>query len=119
MTLRFLLDEDLSDRVATGLEHRGVDAISIHTIRRGGFTDEEQLAFAVAEGRTLVTYNRGDFQDLDSQWRLEGREHAGILWCIERSLPRRDIGGHIRAIEIATQRYGSLANLCLPLSRPD
>ena len=94
MSLALLLDEDLSPRVAEGLRRRGVDAVSVHEIDRANrrVPDEQQLAFATAEGRVLVTYNRADYQALDAQWRLGGREHAGILWCGERSIPRRAIG---------------------------
>jgi len=79
--------------------------------------DVEQLTFASAEGRVLVTYNRADFQALDEEWRAENRNHAGILWCGERSLRRDDFGGLIRALEAAAARYDALEGLCLPLTR--
>src|SRR2546422_148246 len=84
-----VLDEDLSYRVAEGLRQRGVDAVSVYEIGPANrrVSDGEQLDFAATEGRALVTYNRGDFQALDAQWRAQGRVHAGILWCAERSIP--------------------------------
>ena len=120
MSLRYLLDEDLSYRVAEGLRLRQVDALSVHEIGRAnrGIPDAEQVAYATSEGRVLVTYNRADYQALDGQWRALGRGHAGILWCSERTIPRRAIGGLVRALEAAAAEYASLDGLCMPLSRP-
>jgi predicted nuclease of predicted toxin-antitoxin system len=118
VSFRFLLDEDLSYRVAVGLRQRDVDAISVHELGRRGLSDEDQLVLASSEGRVLVTYNRADFQVLDGQWRLQGRRHPGILWCAERSLPRRAIGDLVRALQVAASQYDSLEGLCLPLAPP-
>ncbi len=120
MTLRYLLDEDMSDRVAIGLRARDVDAISVHEIDRANrkLPDEEQLAFAAEQGRVIVTYNRADYQALDAAWRIEGKQHAGILWCSERTLPRRAIGDLIRALAAMAQEHATLEGLCLPLPRP-
>lgn len=120
MSLRLLLDEDLSGRVAEGLRRRGIDAVSVHEVGRAkqSIADVAQLAYATADGRVLVTYNRGHFQALDIAWRLQGREHAGIVWCTERSIPRHAIGQLVRALAAFTEHHQSLANLCLPLPRP-
>jgi predicted nuclease of predicted toxin-antitoxin system len=120
VTLRFLLDEDLSHRVATGLRRRGVDAVSVYEIGRSNrrIPDSDQLDYAASEGRVLLTYNRADYQALDAQWRAQGRSHAGILWCAERSIPRRAIGDLVRAIEAAASAYDSLTGICMPLQRP-
>ena len=58
MALRFLLDEDMSERVGAGLRAQDVDAVSLHEIDRANrqIPDEEQLAFAAEQGRVLVTY---------------------------------------------------------------
>ncbi|MBA2447771.1 MAG: DUF5615 family PIN-like protein [Chloroflexi bacterium] len=119
MSLRFLLDEDLSWRVAEGLRARGVDAVSVHEIGRGNrrVPDEEQLSYATEQGRVFVTYNRADFQALDGHWRRQGRQHGGILWCLEQTIPRRAFGDLIRALEAAAQEHPDLAGLCLPLQR--
>ncbi len=120
MSLRFLLDEDLSYRVADGLRRRGVDAISVHEIGRANrrVPDAEQLDHAATAGRVLVTYNRSDYQALDAEWASQGRTHAGILWCSERSIPRRAIGDLVRAVAAVVGDYESLVGICMPLPRP-
>ena len=120
MSLIFLLDEDMSYRVAEGLRQRGVDAISVHEVGRANrqVSDADQLEFATQQGRVLVTYNRADFQALDATWRAQGRFHAGILWCVERSIPRRAIGTLIRAIAEIARQHESLTGICLALPQP-
>jgi predicted nuclease of predicted toxin-antitoxin system len=117
VSLRFLLDEDLSYRVAEGLRQRGVDAISVHEVGRASqrTPDIEQLEYAATDGRVLVTYNRADYQTLDAQWRIEGRVHTGILWCTERSISRRAIGELVRALEDMARQYEALTGICMPL----
>ncbi len=119
MSLTFLLDEDISYTVAAGLRQRGVDAISVHEVGRANkrISDEDQLSYAAADERVLVSYNRADFQTLDAQWRTEGRTHAGILWCAERSIPRSAIGDLVRALQATSQQFDALHGLCLPLQR--
>lgn len=119
MTLRFLLDEDISDAVAVGLRARGVDALSVHEIGRGnqGIGDGEQLAHAAALGRALVTYNRADFQELDALWYAEQRAHAGILWCTDSIIRRPGIGELVRTLFATSETFDDLAGLCLPLQR--
>jgi hypothetical protein len=104
--------------VAEGLRRAGIDAISVREVRRDSLPDEDQLLFARDNGRVHVTYNRSDFQRLDAEWRENGRHHEGILWVSERSIPRRDIGGLVAALHRASVEFGTLEDLCLPLTRP-
>jgi predicted nuclease of predicted toxin-antitoxin system len=120
VTLAFLLDEDVSPRVADGLLRQGIDAQTVRGLGLANLRtpDEAILEQATAAGRVLVTYNRSDFQALDARWRAERRTHAGILWCTEEIVPRRDVGTLIRAILHAAELYDSLTGLCLPLALP-
>ena len=79
MKLRLFLDEDVHHGLAAALGKRGHDAIHALDDRRLGLTDEEQLEFAAAEGRCLVTFNVGDFVQLHTHWINSGREHGGII----------------------------------------
>ncbi len=78
------LDENVDVRVATIITGRGFEAT---TARNQGMlrkSDPEQLAFAVEQGRVIVTHNRSDFEDLAQQYFTEGRTHAGIIIAVER-----------------------------------
>jgi uncharacterized protein with PIN domain len=84
--MRFLLDEDLNPAVAGIGRRLGLDVVSVHEIDRRGFTDQEQLRFAVAEGRILLTRNRDDFIRLTLSLFQSGEMHRGIL-IVPYSLP--------------------------------
>ena len=58
--VRFYLDEDLSHDVARVGRGLGLDVISSHEVGNNGRTDPEQLAYAAAEGRCLVSANCRD-----------------------------------------------------------
>ncbi len=84
--MRFLIDEDLNPAVARIGRGLGLDVVSVHEIDRRGFTDEEQLRFAIGERRTFVTRNRDDFIRLTVALFQTGELHHGIL-VVPNSLP--------------------------------
>ena len=84
--MRFLLDEDLNPAVAEIARGLGLDAVSIHEIGRRGYSDPDQLRFAVSEGRVFLTRNRDDFVALTVSWFQTGDLHTGVL-IVPRSLP--------------------------------
>lgn len=57
-------DEDMSALVATLLRSRGLDITTVPEQATLGKTDREQLEFATAQGRCLLTHNRVDFERL-------------------------------------------------------
>jgi len=84
--VRFLLDEDLPPRSAEIARAHGLEAVSVHEIGRRGLGDDEQLDFAAAERRVLVTRNRDDFIRLTVARFRTATPHAGVL-IVARSLP--------------------------------
>ncbi len=74
--ISFFLDENTHGGLAPGLRARGIDALSVQEAGRGGLTDPEQLAFATAEGRVIVTHDQ-DYLALHAT----GVPHTGIAWC--------------------------------------
>jgi predicted nuclease of predicted toxin-antitoxin system len=84
--MRFLTDEDLNPAMAGIGRRLGLNVVSVHEIDRRGFPDEEQLRFAVAQGRILVTRNRDDFIRLTLSYFQAGQMHHGIL-IVPHSLP--------------------------------
>ena len=73
------LDEDVSVVVADMLEARGFSVVTTRDAGRLGATDIEQLEYAARHGRTFVTHNRVDFEELHKHYIAEGRENWGII----------------------------------------
>jgi len=78
--IRFYFDEDSENRaLLKALRLRSVDVTSAGDAGLRGQSDEEQLSWAVEQGRVLFTHNVGDFCRLHDQFLREGRSHAGIV----------------------------------------
>ena len=79
-----------------------------------GASDEQVLAFAAAKDRALVTYNIGDFRQLQIEWHRLARHHAGIIFVSEKSIPQRDPGGLVKALRRLLRQFpGGLADAAL------
>ncbi len=73
--IKYHLDEHIDAAVAAGLRLRGVDVTTTVEQELQGASDLQQLAFAHAQGRVLVTCD-SDFIVLSKA----GRPHAGIVF---------------------------------------
>jgi predicted nuclease of predicted toxin-antitoxin system len=105
--VRFLLDEDLNPLVAEVGRGLGLDVISVHEIDRRGFTDEEQIRFAIGEGRIFVTRNRDDFIRLTvSMYRAE-EFHYGLV-IVPHTVPNQQPERIAHALERQADRLGTL-----------
>jgi hypothetical protein len=74
--LRFYFDQHIPGAVTTGLRQHGLDVLTTQEANRCGASDQDQLAFATADARVVVTFDP-DFLALDAA----GTLHAGIAWC--------------------------------------
>jgi hypothetical protein len=88
--IRFHFDEHIPTAVALGLRRRGVDVTTTADAGLSGAADEEHVAFAVSEGRVIVTHD-DDFLALHSR----GIRHAGIAYCAQGS---RSVGKLLRSL---------------------
>jgi uncharacterized protein with PIN domain len=88
--LRFHLDENIDPAVADGLRRRGVDVTTSQERGLLEAPDDRQLAFALSEGRVLVTHD----DDFLARAKV-GVQHAGIAYCHPQS---RSIGQIIAAL---------------------
>ena len=77
--MKLYLDEDINPKVSGILRQKGVDAVSAHETGMLEASDEEQLSFAAAEGRAMVTRNRDDFITLTVQFFEALRQHKGLI----------------------------------------
>src|SRR5690606_18050728 len=93
-SLRFHLDEHVSPAVAEGLRRRGIDVTTTDDVGLKGAYDDEQLAFALREGRVLVTHDR-DFP----RRHAAGAQHAGIAYCFQR---KHSVGNLVHVLLLMT-----------------
>ena len=84
--IRFYTDEDIYGAIAIALRNSDFDAVSTPDIERLGQSDESQLEWATAEGRSFVTFNVAHFAQLHAEWVSQGRQHSGIIVSIQRPI---------------------------------
>lgn len=95
--VEYYLDEDIAVQVAPALRALGLDVLTTRDARRLQTLDEDQLEFAAAAQRVIVTRNIRDFVRLSQQFDVQGRPHAGVLF-VTAAFAQRDYGGLARAI---------------------
>ncbi len=78
------LDEDVGTLLAKLLSAKGFDALTARDAGMLGRLDREQLEFATAEGRTVYTHNRADFDQLARQYADAGLAHGGIICAVRK-----------------------------------
>ena len=83
--IRLYIDEDVHENIAPALRRRGYYVVNVREVNRRGLSDAEQLTYAVAEGRTLFSFNAADYMALHLEYLAQGREHAGIV--ISKHIP--------------------------------
>lgn len=94
--VRFYFDADsMERRLLAALRARGIDAITALDARMTGATDEEQLAFALQEGRALVSFNVADFCRIHAEAISRGDSHAGIVVVPQQ---RYSVGERVRRL---------------------
>lgn len=84
--VKFFTDEDVFGPVAAALRRAGVDAISTPEAGRLGASDEEQLEWAVREGRAIISFNVAHFAALHNRWMKDARHHSGIVVSSQRPI---------------------------------
>ena len=88
--IKFHLDENVSQAIASGLRNRGVDVTTTPEEGLLGVSDEIQLQFASSQSRVIFTQDT-DFLRMD---RL-GITHTGIAYCPQQS---KSIGAIIQGL---------------------
>ena len=100
--MKLLLDEMLSAVVVEQLRARERDVEAVIERRElRGLTDRDLFEYAQAAERSLVTYNRDDFLELDRLYRGENRPHYGIVILNPRRFPQgpASIGALVTSLE--------------------
>ena len=82
--IKFHLDENVGNAIATGLRIRGIDTTTSPEQGLIGASDEQQLAFCLSQKRVIFTFD-DDFLSLAST----GIEHCGVIYARQK---RQSIG---------------------------
>ena len=88
--VRLYFDRHIMTRLAVDLRGRGYDVLTTEEAGKDTASDEEQLAFATAEHRSILTFNIRDFAPLHEAWQAASRPHAGII--VSQQLGSRHYG---------------------------
>lgn len=80
------MDQHFPGPVTRALARRGMDVLTAQDAGRCGLPDPDQLAFATAEERVVVTFD-SDYVALHNS----GVQHAGMVWCPERKYSTREM----------------------------
>ena len=87
--MKLLLDEMISELVAEQLRDRGSDVGAVSERRElRGLSDADLFEYAQTAERSIVTYNRDDFLELDRHYRAQNRPHRGIVMLNPRRFPQ-------------------------------
>jgi hypothetical protein len=84
------MDQHFPGPASQGLRRHGVDLVTTQEASRCGHSDVDQLGFATANERVMVTFDP-DFLALHQS----GTDHTGIAWCPE---PKYSVGQLIQAL---------------------
>lgn len=79
MKIKLYLDEDVAAPLAEALRQRGMDILTTQEARRSESKDEEQVAFAVEQHRSILTHNKRDFVIIHKAHLDAGKAHWGII----------------------------------------
>jgi hypothetical protein len=96
-TIRFHLDENCDPRLAAGLRLYGIDVTTTPEVGLLHAADEDQLAYAVAQNRVVITQDT-DFLRLAAA----GHQHPGIVF---HPSGRPALGPIMRAVHLIWEVY--------------
>jgi predicted nuclease of predicted toxin-antitoxin system len=98
--VKLALDHHYSPAIARELRDRGFDAIAISERGWQVLSDAALLAACADESLVLLTNNVPDFVALARDWQGQGRQHAGLIFTSDATMPRNVawIGAYVTAL---------------------
>ncbi len=100
--IALFLDENVDEGLDAALRRYGYDVLTTTEAGRKGCHDEDQLRYAAAEGRALLSHNVADFARLHELWRVKEADHWGIF--LTREVEFRHL---LQRVLRALDRYGA------------
>lgn len=95
--MRFVFDQHVNARALKQLQAQGVDVLHAAEVGLSEADDPELFAWAVDQGRIIVTRNYQDFAPLVNAHAEKGLSFPGVLF-IATSVPQADVGDHVRSL---------------------
>jgi len=99
---KLYLDEDVDPLLAIILVDRGYDVQTTEGAGMRSASDEEQLEWAVGQGRAVITHNVRHFVALAKNYANSGRAHCGII--VSDQIPLREL---LRRVLRLLDRYAA------------
>ena len=107
--IRLYLDEDVLERsLVVALRSAGVDVMTTSDANKLSCTDDEQLMWAMSQGRVLYSFNARDFCRLHKTYMEQRMEHPGIVLGKQSYSVGEQLRGLLRLI--ATKTAESMRN---------
>lgn len=99
----FLLDEQISPKIVmqVSAKREDIPIYSIHDYTNGaylGVGDEIVLTTAASDGLTLITYDQKTIPLILVEWGQARKNHAGVIFIDNRSIPANKFGALVKAI---------------------
>ena len=97
--MKFLLDEQISGKVADRLRKQDHDVVATTAdpaLR--GLSDPDLFAAAQQQKRVVVTYNRADFEAIVRDYAATGQEHHGLVIVHPGRFPSWEFGRLAKAL---------------------
>ena len=104
MKPRFLLDEQLSQKLAEAARALGLDVRAVCDSTLAGRDDVAILSAAVADGRILITIDIGGFMPLLTKFFLEGTKIPGLILVNPKTFPSQDVKVLLRSLKSMADR---------------
>src|SRR5437868_6197079 len=101
--VKFYTDSHIRKAITVQAQRLGIDVIRCQDVGRENDSDEDHLAYATSEGRTIITADE-DYFRLHKEYQIEGKSHAGIIFV--KPEHKDDIGlviGYLEFLHEAVQ----------------
>ena len=85
----------MSSSVVSGLRAQGVDTLTALDAGMVQRLDEDHLWFAAQRGRTLYSFNLGDYYRIHTHWLTANAPHGGLILAQQR---RYSVGEQLRRL---------------------
>ena len=86
--MKIFLDHHYPKALVQALRESGTDAVSAFEVGMQLASDEEILEYCRGEERVVLTNNHSDFAQIARNWSIAHRNHCGIIYTSDNSLPR-------------------------------